>query len=427
MTVENNQVQDLRDMISEMKAELDKFRAERKAAEMMKKAEEQAEERAKRLIEAEQKESETIKDIVEKLTAEKLEKMRSQKKIEFPVGLRAGNLSKADKQLLDIIKGQKTLQYDAYGTKATLTTSMGQEWNPTNLANEILRAKAALTRVRGALRVINMTSNPFKVPIRTGPADVSAPTEGSAIAENTTDFVSNVTLTAYKLAANVPVSTEEGEDAIIAVLPEIRAAIAEGLAKAEDEFFLNGTINNGATTVSGTGITGAAGITKQAGTAGNGAGTDTTQSQFDTAMADALRAMGVWGIDPSELVFFVGINTYYKLLYNNPNIQQVSQYGDQAVLLTGEVGKYKGIPILVTSGVRSVLDTGGTYTTYAEKNLIVNKNAPLLGDRRTLTIKSQDFIDSDITKLVGTERTAYAVPSGPFANGIAQVVTHLNP
>jgi HK97 family phage major capsid protein len=417
MSNENKALQELHETISEMKKELDSYRAQTNASKMIKKAEEEAEERAKRLFTEEQKEAEMLHDVVEKMTQERLEKMRTVKKIEFPIAQRSGNLSKVDKQLLDVVMGRKVLAYDGFGTKSVMTTTTAAEWNPTDLANEVLRAKAALTRVRGALRVINMTSNPFKVPIRTGPADVSAPGEASAITENTTDFVSNVTLTASKLAANVPVSTEEGEDAIIAVLPEIRMAIAEGLAKAEDEFFLNGTINNG-TAVSGSGITGGAGVTKQAGAAGT---TDTTVANFDTAMADALRSLGVWGIDPSELLFFVGINTYYKLLYNNTNIQQVSQYGDRAVLLTGEVGKYKGIPILVTSGVRSIAD-GGANTTNAEKNLILNRSAVLLGDRRTLTIKSQDYIDSDITKLVGTERTAYSVP---FGAGVAQIVTHL--
>lgn len=418
MENEKRGLQELHETISEMKKELDSYRAEKNASQVIQKAEKEAEDRAKRLFTEEQKEAEMLHDVVEKMTQERLDKMRSVKKIEFPITQRAGNMHKSDKQLLDIVMGRKVLAYDGFGAKSAITTTTAAEWNPTDLANEILRAKAALTRVRGGLRVINMTSNPFKVPIRTGPADVSAPGEAAAITENTTDFVSNVTLTASKLAANVPVSTEEGEDAIIAVLPEIRTAIAEGLAKAEDEFFLNGTINSG-TAVSGTGITGGAGVTKQAGTGG---AADTTIVQFDTAMADALRALGVWGIDPSELLFFVGINTYYKMLYNNTNIQQVSQYGDRAVLLTGEVGKYKGIPILVTNGVRSILDA--TFSTFAEKNLLVNKNALLLGDRRTLTIKSQDYIDSDITKLVGTERTAYSVP---FAAGVAQVVTHLLP
>ncbi|MBA4541973.1 phage major capsid protein [Thermoactinomyces daqus] len=420
MAVEKNQVQELHEMISDMKQELDKFRAEKRAAEMMKKAEEEAEARAKRLAEAEAKESETIKDIVEKLTAEKLEKIRSEKKIEFPVGLRAGNLSKADKQLLDVIKGTKTLKYD--GAKSVITTTVGAEWNPTELANEIIRAKEALVRVRtSGIRVINMPSNPFKVPVRTGPADVSAPGEGAAIAENTTDFIDNVTLTASKLAANVPVSTEEGEDAIIAVLPEIRAAIAEGLAKNEEEFFLNGTINGGMA-VSGTGIIGGAGVTKEAGSA-NTSATAATQQEFDTALSDALKAMGVYGIDPAELLFFVGINTYYDYLYNNPNIQQISQYGSNAVLVSGEVGRYKGMPILVTSGVRKIAD-GGENTTSSESNLIVNKRSVLLGDRRTLTIKSQDYIDQDITKLVGTQRIAYAVPAGLNA-GVAVVKVHM--
>lgn len=418
--MEKNDIQELHETVTSMKAELDAYRAEKKALENIKKAEEEAELRAKRLFEAEKKESEMIHDVVEKMTQERLQNLRSQKKIEFPIGQRAGNLSKTDKQLLDVVMGRKMVNFDGFATKTAITTSTASEWNPTDLANEILTAKSALTAVRNSgLRVINMPTNPFKVPLRTGPADIKAPGEATQIVENTTDFISNVTLTASKLAANVPVSTEEGEDAIVAVLPEIRAAIAEGLGQAEEEFFLNGSINGG-TAVSGTGLVGGAGITKQAGAAGTA---DTTVTQFDTAMSDALRAMGKYGINPQELVFFIGMNTYFKLLYNNTNIQTVNQYGDRAVLLTGEVGKYKGIPILVTSGVLSVAD-GGANTTYYEKNLIVNKRAALLGDRRSLTIKSMDYIDYDLTKLVGTQRNAYAVP---FSAGVAQVVTHLIP
>lgn len=408
-------VKEVLDTMKELKAENDKLKKQMEAEKQLKEMEQKAREKAEKDVKKELEEVNAFKSYFDDLYRQFVEEERQKAKqtIEFPVTLREGNLSKSDKALLDLVMGKKEMTIN--NVKATLTTSGLGGSNLTNaeLASEIIRAKEAMTQLRGALRVVNMPSNPFKMPLRTGPADVTAPGEASAISEQTNTIFANTTLTAYKIAANVPVSTEEGEDSVIAVLPEIKAAISEGLAKAEEEFWLNATINNGtAVSGAGSGISGAAGGNTDASQPSTSASNATTYSQFETAFLKARQAMGVYGVDPAELVFVVGYNTYLQLLLNssNTNFMTREKYGDQAIVVTGELGRYYGIPVLVSSGVRLIPD-GGSNVTSAEKNLLINKRSVLLGDRRTLTLKSAEYIDSDILKVVGTIRIAYSVPT----------------
>lgn len=411
-TAQQFDVKEVLDTMKELKAENDKLKKQMEAEKQLKKMEQEAREKAEKDVQKELEEVNAFKSYFDELYNQFRQEAREKAKqtIEFPVTLREGNLSKSDKALVDLIMGKKEMTIN--NVKTTLTTSGLGGNNLTNaeLASEIIRYKNDMVQLRNALRVVNMPSNPFKMPLRTGPADVTAPGEAAAIAEQTNTIFANTTLTAYKIAANVPVSTEEGEDSVIAVLPEIKAAIAEGLAKAEEEFWINATINNGmAVSGAGSGIAGAAGGNQNASDAGS---TGSTLSDFEAAFFKARQAMGVYGIDPSELVFVVGYNTYLQLLLSkdNTNFMTREKYGDQAIVVTGELGRYYGVPVLVSSGIRYIAD-GDANQTSAEKNLLINKRSVLLGDRRTLTLKSAEYIDSDILKVVGTIRIAYSVPT----------------
>src|SRR5690606_3836840 len=409
---EKSQREDLHGVAQDLKAKVDAYEAKEKAEKEAKEAMRLAEEKFQQIKKAEEEKQEKLNDLVNTIVQEKINQWRSEQKLTFPTTLRAGNLSRADKQLLDIIKGKK---YEAdllatMGYKTPLSTTNAAEWNPTELAREIMREAEELSAITNALRVIPMPSDPFKVPLRTGPADVVVASEGQNIAENTTDFVSNVTLTAKKLAAHVPVTTEEGEDAIISVLPEIRSAIAEGISFAREEFHINGERD-------GSPISGVTGIFATSGVVSAQVGQVAAGGAAKAADFLAVRGqLGKWGIRSSDLVWIVGANVY-NLIMGMPELVTLEKYGPNATIRTGEVGRFWGIPVFVSSAMKTSEQTyEDSETAYLEQALLINRRAAILGDRRRLTLKTDNDIVADLTRVVGTIRIAHAVP---FPAGVA--------
>src|SRR5206468_1814255 len=125
-----------------------------------------------------------------------------------------------------------------------------------------------------------------------------------------------------------------------------------------------------------------------------------TATALDIADIRSVRAaMGKYGINPSDFVILCGPVGYVKLLGlkdgSNPSpVLTLEKYGPQATVITGELARVDGIPIIVTefigpnsstvSGSEN-LNAQGTYdgvtSTYTEI-LFVRPSSFVYGDRR---------------------------------------------
>jgi len=202
--------------------------------------------------------------------------------------------------------------------------------------------------------------------------------------------LTEVTLTAHKLATREYLGYEEEEDALIPVAGMIRDAIVRRMARTSDASIL------------GTGVT--APFTELEELAGGHSdNTVTTASASDVVVkAEILTArknMGQWGMNPSDLVVFLSQAAYYNLL-DDTDVVTVDKYGDKATILTGELGKLWGMPLVVSDAFEAT----GAGTAQV---IIVNPSNYLLGNYRSLTIEQATDVIAQQKAMVATRRFGF--------------------
>ena len=126
------------------------------------------------------------------------------------------------------------------------TAGSGDELVATLEARELWMDVNLQTLVAPLVRTISMPSNPFEMPRQLGDVNFYPGSENAA-ATGTALGTGKTTLTAHELVGQVPYSFTLEEDAVIAMLPEIRAGLVRNVAETLDDVILNAdmtTTNN---------------------------------------------------------------------------------------------------------------------------------------------------------------------------------------
>lgn len=307
------------------------------------------------------------------------------------------------------------------------TSTEGSELVPTEYSGQLEDMVRLELKVAPLFRQIQMPQSPFKLPVHT--ADTEAKLIGetktviSAFDSNEeTPTSTNVTFTASKARSRIQVSREITEDAVIAILPYVQECASRGIAIAIDEAIING--DNG-TTHFDTGYTvGATDFRRawdglryhfQATLSAHGIDAST----FNEAKLDHIRSeMGKYGVYPSNLVYLAGVKSYLKKLMGLDNLQTLDKYGPNAVVLTGEVLKYAGVPVIVSEYMMENLNDSGIYdatTTDKGEILIVNRNAWALGHYKPITVETVRDAINDVYTVVAFKRCDFEPMYTPTA------------
>ena len=288
------------------------------------------------------------------------------------------------------------------------TAGSGDELVATLEARELWMDIHLQTLVAPLVPMINMPSSPFDIPRQLG--DVSFYPRTENVAPTSTALgTSKTTMTAYELVGQVPYSFTLEEDAVIALLPEIRAGLVRNVAETLDDIILNADTST-------SGNINADGATIAPGNPGKGHWLlgyngiihlplvdNTTQSNDHGAsvsddMVNEIRAkLGKYGVRPSQLVWVMDVNTFIRA-------QSISQFrtmdklGPNATILTGMLGAIEGIPTIVSEQMR-LADTDGKITAGGNSNdtgrlLIFNRTQWAQGFRRELSLD----VDRDTQK-----------------------------
>ena len=75
--------------------------------------------------------------------------------------------------------------------------------------------------------------------------------------------------------------------------------------------------------------------------------------------------MGKYAADPSQLVIVTDVGTYLSGFLGLTNVVTVDKFGPSAVVLTGQLAAYRGVPIIVSASApktetrRQGIDHGG--------------------------------------------------------------------
>lgn len=309
--------------------------------------------------------------------------------------------------------GRSTAEFSALDT--------GAAWIPTGFSNNLVEKVRVDLRVAALHDRFNLPTDPYVFPVEGG--DMTAYT----VAERTGDddymtagnFVTassptagKLTFSTRKVGVRTVFSTEITEDSIIAILPHLQFKIARALAEAQENAVINGDLR-----ISSSHLTGVTpGATSQV-TAYDGyrravqrAGSTSNIGQAIDASGSLVKLrklrsdMGKYGISTGGLVYVVSINGYHQML----GIEQVitiDKFGSNATILNGQIGSLDGIPIVISDFLPDDLDsvglgTGGTKT----EVLLVNRSAFRFGDRREITVKSKEVIETDQHVLVALQR-----------------------
>ena len=311
-----------------------------------------------------------------------------------------------------------TGQYQAFGrpvlqaiTRAAMdstTAGSGDELVATLEARELWLDVNLQTLVAPLVPTFSMPSNPFEIPRQLGDVNFYPGTENVATT-STASATGKATLTAYEMVGQVPYSFTLEEDAVIAMLPEIRAGLVRNVAEALDDIILNADT----TTSNNVNADGATISASDAGKAQWLIGYDgvihlplvdnTSQSNDHNAavsddMFNEIRAkLGKYGARPSELVWVMDVNTFIRA-QSISEFRTMDKLGPNATLLTGMLGAIEGIPVIVSEQMK-LADTDGKVTDGGNvadtgRLLIFNRTQWSQGFRREMTLD----VDRDTQK-----------------------------
>lgn len=316
------------------------------------------------------------------------------------------------------------------------TGGSGDELVPTLLAAELWPEFYLMSKILPAFGgLLPMPSDPWDIPLWSTFTWYKGTQNTATTASNPTTAKSTMTTT--ELLAEVDWSYTLDEDSIIAMMPSLRAELVRSGAEKMDAFMLNADATN-----TGTGNINLDDADPPDTSYYLSAGQDGLRHQWlvdNTAMGvnaggdaladgdilDAMALMGKYAVTPSDTVMIADVSTYINGLLNLDGVQTLDKYGPAAVLLSGELAKYRGIPIIVSESAPLTEADGKVSTTPGNNTLgqltIANRLAWKAGTRRDLLIE----VDRDIQKrqmiMVASFRLAVAARTRASATHTAGV------
>jgi len=265
-------------------------------------------------------------------------------------------------------------------------------------------------------RQIAMQTNVMKIPVNpeAGTAqwiDNSSFGSSTSAGNNATHALKEITLSAYKVATNEYTAYEEEEDSLIAIMPVIRDGMIRRIARAVDKALLRGADTTGDPIK---GLASAAGSSTQTGI------TNTTTAVTVANLRNMRKQLGVWGLDPADVVYIVNSSVYYNLLEDTV-FQTMNQVGPQATLLTGQIGQIGNSPVLVSGELGDPSATAGT--TFANVGAIcVAPGNFVVGNQRGLRIDTQELVETQRRVMVASLRTGFVQVTSNYGAGVTRLI-----
>ena len=303
----------------------------------------------------------------------------------------------------------------------------GYEWIPTMVSSSYLEEYNLDRKVSGLFTEIKMPSNPYKFPVMSNGAIARRVSAGNTINKQSFKTDNTITFDAEKLMSRFELPEELNEDSAPDIVRVMRNELISGQEKALEIAILEGDaagtmhhfsqlpdVTAGTTIASiaaETPETAFDGIRKRVlGTAG---AIDCGGARLDETMLSKMRkAMGKMGVDPKQLAYISGVKVYNDFSQLN-DVKTVDVYGQFATVLSGELAKYEGTPIIVSEYLREDCDATGVNSDTAANNvfgslLLVNRKRWFLGLRRAIQVKVEsNKTEYDVMDMVSFSRRAF--------------------
>lgn len=329
--------------------------------------------------------------------------------------------------------------------KALTSTGVGSgdEFVPTDMAETIWEDIFLATRVADTIMTIPMPTDPFDVPVGIGNIVWRKATHGQPTTPSDAS-TNKATLQSTELITEQQWTYTLDEDSIIALMPLMRAEITRSGAEIIDDFAINadgtdassGNINSDDQNPPDDSFflsSGQDGLrhlwlvdnTNQNVDAGGDALTD----------ADVVNVLGKldkYGADPSRLVMVADVQTYLKGFLSSAtgapgsNLLTLDKFGPNAILLTGQIAAYRGVPLITSAQHRLAAADGKLDAATPGNNTlgsltVYNRDFWKKGFRRQLMIEMDRDIRSRMMIMVTSLRLAIAARTRSSAKHTAGV------
>jgi HK97 family phage major capsid protein len=296
------------------------------------------------------------------------------------------------------------------------SSHVGEDWVPYFMSANLKLMVQAQCLVANLFDEIMMPTPKYDHPVEGADpvvyliGEASSDTESTNVITADTPKSAKITLQAKKLALRILLSNEVLEDSIINLASEVLRRIGKAFARGIDETIVSGDT---AGTHQDSDVTNAKdrrkawdGLRKHALISGM---PNVDLATFSTANLLSIRkGMGVYGSRPSELAWLVGFKGMIEMM-KLAELITMDKYGANATVLSGEVAKFFGSPVILSEFLREDLNANAVYdgtTTTKSHVLCVSRESYTRGERRAITINSSNdrHIETDQTVTVGTWR-----------------------
>lgn len=296
------------------------------------------------------------------------------------------------------------------------SSTAGAEWIPDVHLPRLEQELRMARRTEALFGVMPMADKEIRIPfLTTGlrPYLKGAPTADDPGQYTSSSLATNqVSITATGFATRVQIDEDASEDSILATEAIMRAELVAALADGVNDAIINGDTG----THQDTGLTGW-NIRSRWGSAGLGGSTDhryawvglraragdvsnttdqsgaKTYAGFLAALAKLDSPHGVEG----DVVCIVSPEYYLGSMLGFTETKTLDVYGPQASILTGEVSKIGGKPIIIDEFVDAQYNASGVYDNSTKTKtgfLLVNRKRFFMGVRRGAAVE----FDRDITR-----------------------------
>jgi len=312
------------------------------------------------------------------------------------------------------------------------TAGSGLEWVPTAFSSNFINRMEQNYEVAGTFPSVSIPQGTESLKIPGAGSGISVVTYGTQTGDDltSTNWINgatpgsrNITLTPVKMGVRVEIEEEAVEDSIVNVvqditIPEMQVAAAKGV----DDAIINGDssgthMDNLGGVASPDPRMAYIGLRKQA---LGGAFSDNSVDGGGDAItiADIKSLLGGFKdgttneifYDPPNMRLLCPLKTYLDLLTITEVLTRDKIGEGQMTIDKGQLTSVLGIPIIRTELIRLASATGtlaGSGNTLGTA-VIYHTNAFIVGQKRDVTIKSREEIETDRRKFVLTFRTAFA-------------------
>ena len=304
----------------------------------------------------------------------------------------------------------------------------GFEFIPTLVSDSYIDEYNLERKVSSLFADVKMPSDPFKWPVLTNGAVSRMVGEVTALSPAQV-FKTDKTITfdSVKLTSQYALPEELNEDSAVDQVKVIRQEVIEGQEKALEIAILEGdtagTMHYYSQLPDVAPLTLISALSDTPEKAFDGirvrllaaialAGVDAGGNAVTEAeMSQARGKMGKFGVNPKELAILSGPKVYNQMLQLD-DVRTLEQYGQQATVLSGELAKYEGAPVVVSEWLREDTAAAGKNTLAGPNTkgslFMVNRKRWFVGTRRAISVLvEKNRTQFDVLDLVSFSRKAF--------------------